>query len=74
MKMAELENLTSEELSQKLASLKKELLDLRMLAGGGKLDKPHRINLLRKEIARVMTMIGLSQQPKGVAEKGQVSK
>ena len=60
MKTAELTNLTKEELEEKVVNLRKELFDLRMQAGGGKLDKPHAIQQARKTIARILTMKRLS--------------
>jgi len=63
--MEELRGLTSEELSQKVASLKQQLLDLRMLAAGGKLDKPNRLMLARRSMARIQTV--LREKPKVVS-------
>ncbi|MBI3333189.1 MAG: 50S ribosomal protein L29 [Candidatus Omnitrophica bacterium] len=57
MKIAELRQLGEEELRQKLGALKKNLLDMRMLAAGGKLDKPHQIKLIRREVARILTLL-----------------
>ena len=57
MKNSELRAMTAEELDQKLLGLKKELLDLRILASGGKLDKPHRMKLIRRETARILTIV-----------------
>ncbi len=56
-KTPELRGLTPEELTQKVSTLKRELLDLRMQAAGGKLDKPHRIRQIRLEVARVLTLL-----------------
>ncbi|MCM8811915.1 MAG: 50S ribosomal protein L29 [Candidatus Omnitrophica bacterium] len=49
--------MNTEELKQKLAGMKKELLDLRMQAAAGKVDKTHRFRLLRRDIARVLTLL-----------------
>ena len=49
-------NLTQEELKEKLTSLRKEHFDLRMQAGGGKLDKPHKFREVKKTIARILTL------------------
>lgn len=56
MKSSELRAMTAEELDQKLLGLKRELLDLRILASGGKLDKPHRMKRIRRETARILTI------------------
>ena len=66
MKNAELKSLGREELSQKLAGLKKELFDLRMAAAAGKLEKSHRLNLAKKDVARVSTLLKeLGEEKKG---------
>ena len=57
MKIAELESLSAEELTQKGAQLKRELFDLRMQAANGKLDKPHRVQLIRRDVARIKTVL-----------------
>ncbi len=57
MKMSELENLTVEELKQKLSGLKKELFSLRESLYTTKLEKPHKIRQARKDIARVITVL-----------------
>ncbi len=57
MKIAELESLSAEELTQKGAQLKRELFDLRMQAASGKLDKPHRVQLIRRDVARIKTVL-----------------
>ena len=57
MKVDELRNLSSEELLQKVGSLKRELLDLRMQASAGKLEKTHQSVFIRKDLARVLTLL-----------------
>ncbi len=57
MKISELRELTYEELSQKQSALKKELFDLRMQAAVGKLDKPHQLRLVRRDVARLSTLL-----------------
>ena len=65
MKATALRELSREELIQKLSSLKKELFDFRMQASAGKLDKPHHIEIVRKDVARVLTVLNqLEQQEK----------
>jgi large subunit ribosomal protein L29 len=41
----------------KLSALKKELLDLRVQASSGKLDKPHRVQIVRRDAARLLTLL-----------------
>jgi large subunit ribosomal protein L29 len=57
MKAQELRELNTEELRQRLQALKKELFDLRMEKAVGKLSKPHRFQLLRRDVARILTIL-----------------
>ncbi len=53
----ELRNMTADEIRQKMDALKKDLYGLRTEAKAGRIEKPHRINETRKDIARCMTVI-----------------
>ncbi|AFS79258.1 50S ribosomal protein L29 [Gottschalkia acidurici 9a] len=57
MKANELRQLTPQELGNKLAELKGELFNLRFQLATGQLDNPMRIKSVRKDIARVKTLI-----------------
>ncbi|MCT4584179.1 MAG: 50S ribosomal protein L29 [Peptostreptococcaceae bacterium] len=57
MKAKEIREMSGNELVQKLADLKGELFNLRFQLATGQLDNPMRINLVRKDIARVKTVI-----------------
>lgn len=57
MKLAELRNLTKEELSLKLFSFKEELSKLNYMKRSGQVDKPHQFKQLRKTIARIQTLL-----------------
>ena len=57
MKIKDLRALSSEELTTKITEAKKELLDLRIKKSTGSLEKPSRINELRKGIARAKTIL-----------------
>ena len=57
MKINEIRDLTTEELQLKVAELKKELFTQRFSLATNNLDNPMKINLVKKEIARVMTVI-----------------
>ena len=57
MKIKEIRDLTTEELQLKVAELKKELFTQRFSLATNNLDNPMKINLIKKEIARVMTVI-----------------
>ena len=56
-KLKELRTLSDEELSKKIAESKKELFDLRLKISTGTLEKPSRVDELRKDIARMKTIL-----------------
>ena len=57
IKPNELRNMTIEEIRLKEETLKKELYGLRSEAEAGRIEKPHKINEARKDIARCETVI-----------------
>jgi len=57
MKANELRNMTVDEIRLKIEALKKELYNLRTEARAGRIEKPHKINDTRKDIARCETVI-----------------
>ena len=57
MKANELRNMTVDEIKIKEESLKKELFALRTEAEAGRIEKPHKINEVRRNIARCETII-----------------
>lgn len=57
MTYAEVVKLSEKELDTKLTELKEELLNLRFQHTINQLENPMRINLVRKDIARVKTAI-----------------
>ena len=57
MKATELRNMTPEELSAKLKELKEELFNLRFQHAINQLDNPHKIEDVKRDIARVMTVL-----------------
>ena len=61
MKAKEIKNLSDEELSTKLSDLKTELFNLRFRHASGQLENPMQINLVKKDIARVNTVIHARQ-------------
>ena len=58
MKASELRELSVGELNEKLADLKAELFNLRFQHTINQLDNPLRLKAVRKDIARVKTLIG----------------
>lgn len=57
MKAKELRELTIQELNSKLTDLKSELFNLRFQLATGQLDNPMRIKAVRKDIARIKTIL-----------------
>ncbi len=57
MKAKELKNMTTAELEAKLADLKKDLFFLCMQHATNQLDNPGKISLVKKDIARIKTII-----------------
>ncbi|MCI6501874.1 MAG: 50S ribosomal protein L29 [Clostridia bacterium] len=57
MKAQEIRQLTVEELNAKLKELKSELFNLRFQHAVNQLDNPHKIADVKKDIARVMTIL-----------------
>lgn len=53
----ELRALSNEELVAKIKESKKELFDLRLKQSTGSLDKPSKIRELRKNVARMQTIL-----------------
>jgi large subunit ribosomal protein L29 len=61
MKVNEIKNLTDAQLDAKLTELKTELFNLRFRHASGQLENPMQINLVKKDIARVNTVIRARQ-------------
>ena len=57
MKASEIRKMSAAELNEKLVSLKKDLFFLRMQHATNQLDNPIRIAEVKKDIARVKTII-----------------
>ncbi len=57
MKASKLREMTIEELARKLQELREEHFKLRFQAGSSEIEKPHLIGEVRRDIARVLTII-----------------
>ena len=57
MKASEIRAMTAEQLEAKLGELKEELFNLRFQHAINQLDNPHQIAVVKKDIARVMTIL-----------------
>ncbi len=71
-KAAEFREISDEELSTRLAEAKAELFNLRVQAATGQLDNNRRLQVVRRDIARIYTImrereLGLSAAPTEVA-------
>ena len=51
---------TPDELKTQLVELKKEQFNLRFQAAGGQVENPSRARVVRREIARIKTVLGQS--------------
>jgi ribosomal protein L29 len=58
MKMHEIKQLALRELQEKSAVLEEELFNLRFQAKTGQLSNPVRLRIVRRDIARVKTLLG----------------
>ena len=56
-KIADLRAQTPDQLSDELLKLKKEQFNLRFQAATGQVEKTHRVNEIRKDIARIKTVL-----------------
>jgi large subunit ribosomal protein L29 len=67
MKMSEFNILTLEELTAKAEDLREELFNLKIQHSIGQLENPNRLKEVRKDIARVLTLL----RAKDLAPAGQ---
>jgi large subunit ribosomal protein L29 len=56
LNISELKELNLDEIVEKVKALKKEHFELRVAAKTGKLEKHHRLKVLRRDIARLLTV------------------
>jgi large subunit ribosomal protein L29 len=57
MKIADVRGLTADQLADRLLDLKREQFNLRFQAATGQMEKSHRVNEVRKDIARIKTVL-----------------
>ena len=67
MKASEMKTMSVSELEKKLTELKDELFHLRFQLAIKQLDNPHKITAVKRDIARVLTVI--NEGKKNAAEK-----
>ena len=61
MKIDEIRGMTPDQLGEALLNLKKEQFNLRFQAATGQVEKTHRVNEVRKDIARIKTVLRTKQ-------------
>ena len=61
MKIADIRAMTPDQLAENLLNLKKEQFNLRFQAATGQVEKTHRVNEVRKDIARIKTVLRSKQ-------------
>ncbi len=57
MKIDDVRRMTPDQLSDQLLNLKKEQFNLRFQAATGQLEKTHRVEVIRRDIARIKTVL-----------------
>jgi len=58
MKTKELREMNSDDLLQKVSALKKQMSELRYQRKIGRVEKPSLFKIVRRDIARVLTILG----------------
>jgi len=61
MKIDDVRGLTPDQLSETLVNLKKEQFNLRFQKATGQIEKTHRVDEVRKDIARIKTVLRTKQ-------------
>ena len=69
MKIQELRALSQDELQAKAKSLKEELFKLNLQRFSGRVDKPHMFSLLKRDVARIKTILTEKQNKVESREK-----
>lgn len=67
-KIKDLRNLSVDEMLQKKNSLKEELFKLNLQRYGSRVDKPHMFGLIKKDIARINTLLN-EKKEKAITRK-----
>ena len=63
MKIAEIKELTAKELLSRKRELREEIFNLRVQQQSGQLEKPHMLHLLRRNIAKIETVLSGKTRP-----------
>ncbi|MFL5222870.1 MAG: 50S ribosomal protein L29 [Microvirga sp.] len=57
MKIDDVRGMTPDQLTEQLVTLKKEQFNLRFQKATGQIEKTHRVDQVRKDIARIKTVL-----------------
>jgi len=57
MKPSEIKEMSAADRDQKLLELRQELFNLRFQVASGRMEKPHRIGEIKRNIARLLTFM-----------------
>ena len=57
MKIGDVRQMSADQLEDEILKLKKEQFNLRFQAATGQVEKTHRVNAIRKDIARIKTVL-----------------
>lgn len=68
MKAEDVRAKTADELKAQLGDLKKEQFNLRFQRAGGQLDNTARVREVRRDIARIKTILAQKAAPSGAAQ------
>ena len=63
MKIKEIIEMTTDELLTKKRDLRQESLHLRLQQQSGQLEQPSRLRLIRRDVARIETVLSLRSKP-----------
>ena len=69
MKIEDVRRLSQDELTDQLLSLKKEQFNLRFQAATGQLEKTHRVEEVRRDIARIKTVLRVKASTAPLSER-----
>ncbi|MBM3249016.1 MAG: 50S ribosomal protein L29 [Candidatus Omnitrophica bacterium] len=64
MKIKEIRDLSTEDINQKKTELKKQLYNLNYDRKVGRVEKPHMFSLIKKDIARINTILNERKRTK----------
>ena len=68
--LLELRGLSPEELARRELELREELFVLMMRRGASKLENPKRLGIIRKDVARILTVIREKNEAAAAASEG----